>query len=341
MGQMGGPDGDGPHHQYHYQALLAAVQNPSQGLHVPLHAGAGAPAAGPGPRPGADADASSTHNANATPHSQPPRAFTDWSASNSAFAAQPAPATTNTPFHYNLSQSYALWTHYMLNKNVSYSTYSTPHEPLRHTHIPDKYSGCAFSLGFDSFTTMSLGPNICANMTPMERSISAKEPENSEDLPTVVRSSDEMDTRNSGDVRRDTVDTLPESKQSHESCASVSNKFDSGEYQVILRKELTKSDVANSGRIVLPKKDAEAGLPPLVQGDPLILQMDDMVLPIIWKFKYRFWPNNKSRMYILEAAGEFVKTHGLQAGDTLIIYKNSVPGKFIIRGEKSIQQTNL
>jgi hypothetical protein len=25
-----------------------------------------------------------------------------------------------------------------------------------------------------------------------------------------------------------------------------------------------------------------------VQGDPLILQMDDMVLPIIWKFKYRY-----------------------------------------------------
>lgn len=149
-----------------------------------------------------------------------------------------------------------------------------------------------------------------------------------------------MDTRNSGKVHRDTVGTLPESKQSHESCASVNNKFNSGEYQVILRKELTKSDVANSGRIVLPKKDAEAGLPPLVQGDPLILQMDDMVLPIIWKFKYRFWPNNKSRMYILEAAGEFVKTHGLQAGDALIIYKNSVPGKFIIRGEKSIQQTN-
>jgi hypothetical protein len=30
-------------------------------------------------------------------------------------------------------------------------------------------------------------------------------------------------------------------------------KFNSGEYQVILRKELTKSDVANVGRIVLPK----------------------------------------------------------------------------------------
>lgn len=43
------------------------------------------------------------------------------------------------------------------------------------------------------------------------------------------------------------------------SCATVhggqhaSQKFDSGEYQIVLRKELTKSDVANVGRIVLPK----------------------------------------------------------------------------------------
>ncbi|XP_062196252.1 B3 domain-containing protein IDEF1-like [Phragmites australis] len=335
MGQMGGDDGDGGHphsnpNQYHYQALLAAVQNPNQNLHpfplpYPFPAG-----------PGADA---STHND--APRSQTPRGFADWSASNSAFsslAAQPTPATGNAAFHHNLSQSYALWTHYMLNRNVSYS-YPAPHEehapPLRHTLSQDKDLGSASSLGVESFTTMSLGPNICTHMPSMEGSISAKEAENSEDLPTVVRNSDEMETRNSGEDHRETVGTLPDSKQGRESCTT---KFNSGEYQVILRKELTKSDVANVGRIVLPKKDAEASLPPLVQGDPLILQMDDMVLPITWKFKYRFWPNNKSRMYILEAAGEFVKTHGLQAGDTLVIYKNSVPGKFIIRGEKAIQQ---
>ncbi|KAG2576059.1 hypothetical protein PVAP13_6NG003500 [Panicum virgatum] len=359
MGQMGSPDGDGrgggggggshPHHQYHYQALLAAVQNPTQGLHpFPLPFHVGPPAAGPA----ADA-AASTHNA--APHSQHSRGFADWSASSSAFASvspQPAPATTNAPpFPYNLSQSYALWSHYMLSKNaMPYSSYPAPHEDnprsLRHTHIPpDKDSGSTYSmetagsassLGFDSFTTMSLGPNICAHMSPMEASLPAKEAENSEDLPTVVRNSDDMDTINSEEVHLDTAATLPESKPSHESCTM----FNSGEYQVVLRKELTKSDVANVGRIVLPKKDAEASLPPLVQGDPLILQMDDMVLPVTWKFKYRFWPNNKSRMYILEAAGEFVKTHGLQAGDALIIYKNSVPGKFIIRAEKAIQQTN-
>ncbi|CAL4996043.1 unnamed protein product [Urochloa decumbens] len=350
MGQMGAPDGDGggggahPYHQYHYQALLAAVQNPNQSLHsfqlpfhVPLAPPPAAAAAGPGPGPGPAAD-------NAAPLSQPSRGFADWSATNSAFAsasaAASAPAATNTqPFHY--TQSYALWTHYMLNKNApAYSPYpAAPHEENPHQmNIPsDKDSGSASTLGFDSFTTMSLGPNICAHMPPMEGSISAKEADDSEDLPTVVTNTDEMDTRNSDEVHHETVANLPESKPSHESC---NTKFNSGEYQVVLRKELTKSDVANVGRIVLPKKDAEASLPPLVQGDPLILQMDDMVLPVTWKFKYRFWPNNKSRMYILEAAGEFVKTHGLQAGDALIIYKNSVPGKFIIRGEKAMQQTN-
>lgn len=173
-------------------------------------------------------------------------------------------------------------------------------------------------------------------MPPIEGPISAKETETSEDLPRVVRSSDERETRNSGELKCETIDTLPELKQGHESCAT---KFNSGEYQVILRKELTKSDVGNVGRIVLPKKDAEASFPPLFQRDPVILQMDDMVLPVTWKFKYRYWPNNKSRMYILDATGEFVKTHGLQAGDALIIYKNSTPGKFIIRGEKAIQLT--
>jgi hypothetical protein len=36
------------------------------------------------------------------------------------------------------------------------------------------------------------------------------------------------------------------------------------------------------------QKDAEASLPPLCERDPLILQMDDMVLPVTWKFKYRY-----------------------------------------------------
>ncbi|KAF8398662.1 hypothetical protein HHK36_014517 [Tetracentron sinense] len=67
---------------------------------------------------------------------------------------------------------------------------------------------------------------------------------------------------------------------------------------VLVQKELRNTDVGNLGRIVLPKKDAEANLPPLFEKDGLILQMEDMTYSLNWKFKYRYWPNNRSRMYI-------------------------------------------
>ncbi|KAG6481030.1 hypothetical protein ZIOFF_057621 [Zingiber officinale] len=116
--------------------------------------------------------------------------------------------------------------------------------------------------------------------------------------------------------------------------------------QVALCKELTKSDVGNTGRIVLPKREAEACLPPLSERDGIVLHMEDMTLQCSWKFKYRycssfslvifrFWPNNRSRMYILENTGDFVRAHCLQTGDSLIIYRNSTSGSFIVRGKKA------
>ncbi|XP_074586832.1 B3 domain-containing transcription factor LEC2-like [Curcuma longa] len=105
--------------------------------------------------------------------------------------------------------------------------------------------------------------------------------------------------------------------------------------QVALCKELTKSDVGNTGRIVLPKREAEACLPPLSERDGIVLHMEDMTLQCSWKFKYRFWPNNRSRMYILENTGDFVRAHCLQTGDSLIIYRNSTSGNFFVRGKKA------
>ncbi|WVZ87684.1 hypothetical protein U9M48_034285 [Paspalum notatum var. saurae] len=107
------------------------------------------------------------------------------------------------------------------------------------------------------------------------------------------------------------------------------------DYRIVLRKDLTNSDVGNIGRIVLPKKDAEPNLPILEDKDGLILEMDDFELPAVWKFKYRYWPNNKSRMYILETTGEFVKRHGLQAKDILIIYRNKKSGRYVARAVKA------
>ncbi|CAL9046399.1 unnamed protein product [Musa banksii] len=110
------------------------------------------------------------------------------------------------------------------------------------------------------------------------------------------------------------------------------------ELQMILCKELTNSDVSNIGRIVLPKREAEAYLPPLSEREGILLDMDDMTLAVTWKFKFRFWPNNKSRMYILENTAGFVRAHCLQAGDFLFIYRNPTSGNHIIRGNKGMPQ---
>jgi hypothetical protein len=66
------------------------------------------------------------------------------------------------------------------------------------------------------------------------------------------------------------------------------------------------------------------------------LAMEDFDSGKIWTFRYRFWPNNKSRMYLLEITGDFVKAHHLQEGDLLILYRNALQGNYVVRGEKHI-----
>ncbi|XP_039117440.1 B3 domain-containing protein LFL1-like isoform X2 [Dioscorea cayenensis subsp. rotundata] len=108
----------------------------------------------------------------------------------------------------------------------------------------------------------------------------------------------------------------------------------------VLQKELKNSDVGSLGRIVLPKREAETRLPSLVARGGISLMMEDIHTKQVWAFKYRFWPNNKSRMYILENAGDFIKKHGLQPGDVIMIYKNEEKDGFIkvIRAKKEIHQ---
>uniref|UniRef100_N1QXS5 TF-B3 domain-containing protein n=1 Tax=Aegilops tauschii TaxID=37682 RepID=N1QXS5_AEGTA len=63
-------------------------------------------------------------------------------------------------------------------------------------------------------------------------------------------------------------------------------RFNCKDYHMIVWKELTNSDVGNIGRIVVPKRDAEANLPALLERDGLILKMEDMRLPVTWNFKF-------------------------------------------------------
>ncbi|KAL5794859.1 hypothetical protein ACOSP7_003453 [Xanthoceras sorbifolium] len=106
----------------------------------------------------------------------------------------------------------------------------------------------------------------------------------------------------------------------------------------LLQKVLKQSDVGNLGRIVLPKKEAETHLPELEARDGISIAMEDIGTSRVWNMRYRFWPNNKSRMYLLENTGDFVRANGLQEGDFIVIYSDIKCGKYLIRGVKVRQQ---
>ncbi|PSR94932.1 B3 domain-containing transcription factor [Actinidia chinensis var. chinensis] len=102
----------------------------------------------------------------------------------------------------------------------------------------------------------------------------------------------------------------------------------------LLQKVLKQSDVGNLGRIVLPKKEAEIHLPELEARDGIPIAMEDIGTSQVWNMRYWFWPNNKSRMYLLENTGDFVQANGLQEGDFIVMYSDVKCGKYLIRGVK-------
>ncbi|KAI3503634.1 hypothetical protein L1887_32080 [Cichorium endivia] len=105
----------------------------------------------------------------------------------------------------------------------------------------------------------------------------------------------------------------------------------------LFSKKLQKSDVGVLKRIVLPKKPAETHLPALIAKEGIILEMDDMDGMHVWCFKFRFWPNNNSRMYVLEGTGEFAEEHELQLGDYIMLYRDSINLNYVIQAVKAYE----
>ncbi|GMI68311.1 FUSCA3 [Hibiscus trionum] len=103
----------------------------------------------------------------------------------------------------------------------------------------------------------------------------------------------------------------------------------------LFQKELKNSDVSSLRRMILPKRAAEAHLPVLESKEGILISMDDLDGLHVWSFKYRFWPNNNSRMYVLENTGEFVSTHGLQLGDFIMVYQDSQNQNYVIQAKKA------
>ncbi|CAI0407248.1 unnamed protein product [Linum tenue] len=102
----------------------------------------------------------------------------------------------------------------------------------------------------------------------------------------------------------------------------------------LFEKQLSPSDAGRIGRLVLPKKCAEAHFPPISQADGLPLKIQD-AKGKEWIFQFRFWPNNNSRMYVLEGVTPCIQNMGLQAGDTVTFSRLEPEGKLIMGFRKA------
>ncbi|KAI3793848.1 hypothetical protein L1987_36471 [Smallanthus sonchifolius] len=104
-----------------------------------------------------------------------------------------------------------------------------------------------------------------------------------------------------------------------------------GRLVFLFYKKLQNSDVGNLSRI----RSAETHLPRLADDASIILPVIDMDGVGAWSFKFRYWPNNESRMYVFEGTGRFTRKYGLQTGDYMLIYKDIVNWNYLIRGVKA------
>ncbi|XP_038694706.1 B3 domain-containing transcription repressor VAL1-like [Tripterygium wilfordii] len=97
----------------------------------------------------------------------------------------------------------------------------------------------------------------------------------------------------------------------------------------LFEKVLSASDAGRIGRLVLPKACAEAYFPPINQSEGLPLHIQD-VKGKEWTFQFRFWPNNNSRMYVLEGVTPCIQSMQLRAGDTVIFSRLDPGGKLVM-----------
>ncbi|XP_024981188.1 B3 domain-containing transcription repressor VAL2-like isoform X1 [Cynara cardunculus var. scolymus] len=102
----------------------------------------------------------------------------------------------------------------------------------------------------------------------------------------------------------------------------------------LFEKVLSASDAGRIGRLVLPKACAEAYFPPISQPEGLPLRIQD-VKGKEWLFQFRFWPNNNSRMYVLEGVTPCIQSMQLKAGDTVTFSRMEPEGKLLMGFRKA------
>ncbi|KAL4431723.1 hypothetical protein ABPG77_002939 [Micractinium sp. CCAP 211/92] len=101
---------------------------------------------------------------------------------------------------------------------------------------------------------------------------------------------------------------------------------------ILFEKVLTSSDVSGTGRLVIPKSQAEAHFPRLEEQSGMNLEMTDTE-GSTHTLRFRFWANNQSRMYLLEHTSPVQAKYRMQAGDVLV-FSQLPQGRLGIAGRK-------
>ncbi|KAB2601231.1 B3 domain-containing transcription factor LEC2 [Pyrus ussuriensis x Pyrus communis] len=110
---------------------------------------------------------------------------------------------------------------------------------------------------------------------------------------------------------------------------AVSSTCSPPKLRPLFNKELKNSDVGPLGRIIVPKKEAENNLPMLSDKEGIQLTVRDVHSDQHWEFKYKYWSNNRSRMYVFEYTGAFVRQKRLEAGDCIYLYEDECKNIYI------------
>ncbi|GER53037.1 transcription factor, partial [Striga asiatica] len=101
----------------------------------------------------------------------------------------------------------------------------------------------------------------------------------------------------------------------------------------LFEKMLSASDAGRIGRLILPKRCAEAFFPCISQAEGTPLKIQDMNGKE-WVLQFRFWSNNHSRMYVLEGITPCIQSMQLSAGDVVTFSWLEPDGKLVIGGRK-------
>ncbi|KAI7984252.1 B3 domain-containing transcription repressor VAL2 [Camellia lanceoleosa] len=84
----------------------------------------------------------------------------------------------------------------------------------------------------------------------------------------------------------------------------------------------------------------QAYFPPISQSEGIPIKIQD-IKGKEWTFQFRFWPHNKSRMYVLEGINPCIQNMELQAGDIVTFSRIDPGGKLVIAFRKASNFINL